>query len=341
MPNEKESISQAEGQSEIKLSRAALRKLLDGTLLKHADIDAFCLDEYPEVLRRFGAGIDRVEKLNLLLSIVDDDGEIAKKIYASQPNQVRRVIQRLKLELPLPAADPSPESSPELPSTEKPTAGSALTPLRIVLLCGTLFGVIGLAILVGALIRRDPATTLVKVSHVDRNRDGKAPPEANLPAPMEKLPEGKQDAGTTGKPDPVTRTPLPLPSRPAHPRPPVDLKPTHTTSTSPTPPQPPPVAQQAPAAVELTVYFTVDAGVGDIVRLVREKDAAVLKEVPATVSRRSYGADDLVGLPRLRFSALLSEGDYAIECQRGSQKTREPLNVSRKMTTTDVRFRCK
>lgn len=38
-----------------------------------ADFDAFCLDNFPEVHRRFSLGMDRVQKVNLLLQIEEQD----------------------------------------------------------------------------------------------------------------------------------------------------------------------------------------------------------------------------------------------------------------------------
>ncbi len=49
----------------------ALREQIDTLFRIDADLDAFCLDEFPEVSQRFSAGMDRVVKVNLLLQLVD------------------------------------------------------------------------------------------------------------------------------------------------------------------------------------------------------------------------------------------------------------------------------
>lgn len=55
----------------MELSRAYMRRLLEGVLTSDSDLDAFCLDYFPHVYRRFSAGMDRVRKHNLLLEQVD------------------------------------------------------------------------------------------------------------------------------------------------------------------------------------------------------------------------------------------------------------------------------
>lgn len=52
-------------------SAAALRRLMEQVLRVDADLEAFCLDYFPAVFVRFGRGMDRLEKTNLLLSLVD------------------------------------------------------------------------------------------------------------------------------------------------------------------------------------------------------------------------------------------------------------------------------
>lgn len=51
-------------------STAALRKTLETLLISDADLDAFCIDYFPEVYRRFTRGMDRVTKFNVLLERV-------------------------------------------------------------------------------------------------------------------------------------------------------------------------------------------------------------------------------------------------------------------------------
>ncbi len=49
-----------------------LRERIDTLFRTNADFDAFCIDEFPTVNRRFSAGMDRVEKINLLLTLIDE-----------------------------------------------------------------------------------------------------------------------------------------------------------------------------------------------------------------------------------------------------------------------------
>lgn len=63
---------------------AELRRLLDKSLRTDADFMAFCLDYFPSVHRRFAAGMDRMQKENLLLDLIDPD-ELADRIKAEKP----------------------------------------------------------------------------------------------------------------------------------------------------------------------------------------------------------------------------------------------------------------
>jgi serine/threonine protein kinase len=58
------------GRSPASPSRATLRSLLKTLLVTDADLEAFCLDFFFEVHSRFSTGMDRVTKLNLLLTTV-------------------------------------------------------------------------------------------------------------------------------------------------------------------------------------------------------------------------------------------------------------------------------
>lgn len=50
-----------------RMSRASIRKQINRNIKTDAELDAFCLDYFPDVQRQFGAGFSRVQKLNLLL----------------------------------------------------------------------------------------------------------------------------------------------------------------------------------------------------------------------------------------------------------------------------------
>ena len=63
--------------------RGKIRRMLDELLVNDSDIDAFCIDHFPEVRRRFAAGMDRVAKLNLLL-VHTDGAEVLDKVRKQQ-----------------------------------------------------------------------------------------------------------------------------------------------------------------------------------------------------------------------------------------------------------------
>lgn len=68
--------------------RATLRQLLRAQFRTDQDFEAFCLDHFPEVHERFGCGMDRVGKTNLLLAMVPVS-QVAERLQA----QVKRAMQ--------------------------------------------------------------------------------------------------------------------------------------------------------------------------------------------------------------------------------------------------------
>jgi hypothetical protein len=64
------------------LSTDELRKLLDKRLRSDADFDAFAIDHFPEVFRRFAGAMDRVQKTNILL-VQADRGRLAALLKAA------------------------------------------------------------------------------------------------------------------------------------------------------------------------------------------------------------------------------------------------------------------
>lgn len=69
--------------------RSTLRRRLNEALRTDADLDAFCIDFFPEVHRRFTSGMDRVQKLNLLFQLTDPE-EIVCALNAHQRGEGRR-----------------------------------------------------------------------------------------------------------------------------------------------------------------------------------------------------------------------------------------------------------
>src|SRR4051812_34408583 len=65
--------------------RHTLRAAIDATLRTDPDLDAFCLDFFPQVHRRFGGGMQRPEKVNLLFSLVETQAITAKLRLCAEP----------------------------------------------------------------------------------------------------------------------------------------------------------------------------------------------------------------------------------------------------------------
>lgn len=84
------------------LDAPTLRRRLDEVLRTDADLMALCLDHYPEVHRRFGAQMDRVQRVNLLFELVSDRDEISEKL-AKYPTGLRTLANRAP-EQPSPSA---------------------------------------------------------------------------------------------------------------------------------------------------------------------------------------------------------------------------------------------
>lgn len=75
------------------LSTAAkLRTLIAERLPTDAEFEAFCIDHFPEVKRRFGATQDHLQKVNLLLELADQ--QIACKVILNHYPQPNRQLSR-------------------------------------------------------------------------------------------------------------------------------------------------------------------------------------------------------------------------------------------------------
>lgn len=61
----------------LRVTRRALRTLLDSLLPAAADFDALCIDHFPQVDRRFASGMDRTSRTNLLLAQARPDEILA------------------------------------------------------------------------------------------------------------------------------------------------------------------------------------------------------------------------------------------------------------------------
>lgn len=80
-------------------SRAALRKLLAAALPTDAELDAFCIDEFPEVQQRFTDGMDRTSKANLLL-LFSEPAELLRRLQGQRGAAVRRAMAVLHEDSP-------------------------------------------------------------------------------------------------------------------------------------------------------------------------------------------------------------------------------------------------
>lgn len=68
-----------------------LRKVLRAVLLTDGDLDAFCLDYFPDVQRRFAAGMDRLSKVNLLLQL-QEPATILAALYKNYRDSDEKVF---------------------------------------------------------------------------------------------------------------------------------------------------------------------------------------------------------------------------------------------------------
>ena len=60
------------------LEPQTLRRLLAELLRSDPDFDAFCLDHFPDVHRRFASGMERTQKENLLLVHAPSQAQIVE-----------------------------------------------------------------------------------------------------------------------------------------------------------------------------------------------------------------------------------------------------------------------
>ena len=103
------------GSVKIAVSTRWIRIVLEFTLPVSSDFDAFCLDYFPSVYRRFSGGMERVEKTNLLLSVASTD-EVLAALTESHLSELQRAMVKAGQEtgdtLPPPAATPPPRARP-------------------------------------------------------------------------------------------------------------------------------------------------------------------------------------------------------------------------------------
>lgn len=81
--------------SDSSIKPRALRNLLDAVLRTDSDLNAFCLDYFPDVHRQFGGGMDRSAKYTLLLQ-TEEVSEILTHLRDAYPTQVSKHIHLLE-----------------------------------------------------------------------------------------------------------------------------------------------------------------------------------------------------------------------------------------------------
>ena len=75
----------------------SLRKLMEAILRTSGDLDAFCIDHFPDVARRFSGGMARPAREDLLLQIVDANEILAAlKLHDSAKLEKRRGLLTFK-----------------------------------------------------------------------------------------------------------------------------------------------------------------------------------------------------------------------------------------------------
>lgn len=89
-------FGKSNGSSEKVPTRASLRRVLIAVLRTDADLNAFCVDHFPEVAARFGDSMDRLVKFNLLLSEVATI-DILARLNEAHPEAVARHEQLIVL----------------------------------------------------------------------------------------------------------------------------------------------------------------------------------------------------------------------------------------------------
>jgi len=71
--------------NQVALNTHQVRNLLDNVLPTSADLDAFCVDYFSHVKRRFSDGMDRTSKTNLFLEVESNLHEIVRLLQAYNP----------------------------------------------------------------------------------------------------------------------------------------------------------------------------------------------------------------------------------------------------------------
>lgn len=287
------------------LARSALRRVLRNVLPYDVDFEAFCLDHFAEVQIRFGSGMERIQKENLLMQLVSPT-MLSQRLWELYPHAFQKASREA-------AANPRAAGAP-----------AAVRPMlkvwQVLILIGLAAAALGHSLLPSRQTPPSPTHAHPAESTVNRpfGTDGIA---RGLPAegPATPLP------GATNQ-DPSRRNAPSTAPGVARPKP--------RSRVQTVPPPPPPVTA-------FTVQFVVDARIGDTVVLLRDSDKALIKQGVVSVSHKEYGASELVGIPKLMLNADVSPGSYTVECRRGNQTIRHPVHIASQTAGNDVEIKCK
>lgn len=104
------------------VSTAMVRKLLDEALPSDATLESFCLDYLPQVYLRFGGGMERMQKVTLLLSVASPR-QVLERLCEAEPDKVEELLAKLP-----PATVQPPTPSATLLSVPLPTQMPAAAP---------------------------------------------------------------------------------------------------------------------------------------------------------------------------------------------------------------------
>lgn len=86
---------EAEHPTHLTPAPTVLRQLLDAVLITDSDFEAFCLDFFPSVSKRFASGNDRVQKTTLLLRLVEHR-QILLHLQEAYPDKVAKHVGLIK-----------------------------------------------------------------------------------------------------------------------------------------------------------------------------------------------------------------------------------------------------
>ena len=76
-------------------SKNSVRRLIEAILISDSDLEAFCIDHFPDVIRRFANNMDKVMKINLLLQH-SSPAQITAKLRKYHPDEYERLAHMIK-----------------------------------------------------------------------------------------------------------------------------------------------------------------------------------------------------------------------------------------------------